>query len=369
MVTDRYQHVVHHPDVEALADVGRAEDLALIGIDNLPGCTPLEDTLAPRAVHPAVRPGGTGSVGRRSSRRSAQVCSIAMFGSTRSINAAVASGIAMHTWVRQHVPREARLTCSSCCPRRRGRPSDRRGRPLDLDDCPSPRSTRPASRCSTRWSTASSRDRRARGARRPERRSRPGRPEPIDLRTAPTLRVSDLYTGVLYDALDHRTLDATAKRRATRRLVVVERAVRRAAASATGCRRTGCRWGSTSPVSASWRRPGATRSPPCLPSAAGRGVVVDLRSLRLRRGVAARRRPRRTHGRRARRPRRSERALGRQPHGQAHPWPRRPPPAGDRRRPAHAGRAGRRARQPVRGQPRRQARRDASGRLEIVEPG
>jgi tRNA G18 (ribose-2'-O)-methylase SpoU len=30
------------------------------------------------------------------------VCSIAMFGSTRSINAGVASGIAMHTWVRQH---------------------------------------------------------------------------------------------------------------------------------------------------------------------------------------------------------------------------------------------------------------------------
>ena len=30
------------------------------------------------------------------------VCSITQFGSTRSINAGVASGIAMHTWVRQH---------------------------------------------------------------------------------------------------------------------------------------------------------------------------------------------------------------------------------------------------------------------------
>jgi len=28
--------------------------------------------------------------------------SIAQFGSTRSINAGVAAGIAMHTWVRQH---------------------------------------------------------------------------------------------------------------------------------------------------------------------------------------------------------------------------------------------------------------------------
>jgi tRNA G18 (ribose-2'-O)-methylase SpoU len=28
--------------------------------------------------------------------------SIAQFGSTRSINAGVAAGIAMHTWIRQH---------------------------------------------------------------------------------------------------------------------------------------------------------------------------------------------------------------------------------------------------------------------------
>jgi len=30
------------------------------------------------------------------------VCSIAQYGSTRSINAGVASGIAMHAWIRQH---------------------------------------------------------------------------------------------------------------------------------------------------------------------------------------------------------------------------------------------------------------------------
>ena len=33
------------------------------------------------------------------------VLSIAQFGSTRSINAGVAAGIAMHAWVRQHVDR------------------------------------------------------------------------------------------------------------------------------------------------------------------------------------------------------------------------------------------------------------------------
>jgi tRNA G18 (ribose-2'-O)-methylase SpoU len=30
------------------------------------------------------------------------VCSIAQYGSTRSINAGVAAGIAMHAWIRQH---------------------------------------------------------------------------------------------------------------------------------------------------------------------------------------------------------------------------------------------------------------------------
>jgi tRNA G18 (ribose-2'-O)-methylase SpoU len=35
-------------------------------------------------------------------QRAELVVSIAQFGSTRSINAGVAAGIVMHTWVRQH---------------------------------------------------------------------------------------------------------------------------------------------------------------------------------------------------------------------------------------------------------------------------
>jgi tRNA G18 (ribose-2'-O)-methylase SpoU len=37
----------------------------------------------------------------------AQTVSIAQFGSTRSINAGVAAGIAMHTWIRQHADLDA----------------------------------------------------------------------------------------------------------------------------------------------------------------------------------------------------------------------------------------------------------------------
>src|SRR5689334_14378562 len=42
MVTDRYQHVRHHPTVEEFLDWAGAQDLPVIGIDNLPGALPLE---------------------------------------------------------------------------------------------------------------------------------------------------------------------------------------------------------------------------------------------------------------------------------------------------------------------------------------
>lgn len=101
MVTDRYQHLHHHVDVTALADWAAERSLPIIGIDNLPGCTPLEDTTLPTRC---VLLFGQEGPGLSPSARDVveEVCSIAMFGSTRSINAGVASGIAMHTWIRQH---------------------------------------------------------------------------------------------------------------------------------------------------------------------------------------------------------------------------------------------------------------------------
>ncbi|MGK2929113.1 MAG: TrmH family RNA methyltransferase [Acidimicrobiales bacterium] len=102
MVTDRYQHVHHHPDIAALAAWAGPEDLVLIGIDNLPGCVPIERTALPERCVLLFGQEGPGLSGDAREVVD-QVCSIAMTGSTRSINAAVASGIAMHTWLRQHV--------------------------------------------------------------------------------------------------------------------------------------------------------------------------------------------------------------------------------------------------------------------------
>jgi tRNA G18 (ribose-2'-O)-methylase SpoU len=101
MVTDRYLHVRHHPDVAALSSWARAEELPVLAVDNLPGARPLETEPLPRAC--VLLFGQEGSGLTEEAREAADgVLSIAQFGSTRSINAGVAAGIAMHAWIRLH---------------------------------------------------------------------------------------------------------------------------------------------------------------------------------------------------------------------------------------------------------------------------
>ena len=101
MVTDRYQHLRYHPDVEHLADYLRAREVTLIGIDNLPGSLPLETTALPRQVCLLFGQEGPG-LSEPAHAACAATVSIAQFGSTRSINASVAAAVAMHTWIRQY---------------------------------------------------------------------------------------------------------------------------------------------------------------------------------------------------------------------------------------------------------------------------
>lgn len=105
MVTDRYQHVRHHPDVADLIAWANSEDLPVLGVDNLPGSVPLEGYALPRAC---VLLFGQESVGLSDEARAAavDVLHIAQFGSTRSINAGAAAAIAMHAWITQHAARE-----------------------------------------------------------------------------------------------------------------------------------------------------------------------------------------------------------------------------------------------------------------------
>ncbi|KQY46935.1 hypothetical protein ASD18_05975 [Cellulomonas sp. Root137] len=101
MVTDRYQHVRHHPSVADLLAWAAESGLPVLGVDNLPGSVALEGYPLPRAC---VLLFGQESVGLSDAAREAavDVLHIAQFGSTRSINAGAAAAIAMHAWIAQH---------------------------------------------------------------------------------------------------------------------------------------------------------------------------------------------------------------------------------------------------------------------------
>ena len=108
MVTDRYQHVRHHPtaaDLAAYLVERPGGAVPLLGIDNLPGSAHLESMEMPRRVCFLFGQEGPGL-----SEAARQACdgtfSIAQFGSTRSINASAAAAIAMHSWIRAHADLE-----------------------------------------------------------------------------------------------------------------------------------------------------------------------------------------------------------------------------------------------------------------------
>jgi tRNA G18 (ribose-2'-O)-methylase SpoU len=101
MVTDRYQHVRHVASAAELSAYADEHGYPIVAIDNLPGAVPIETIALPRK---ALLLFGQESTGLTDEARAAAevVCSIAQYGSTRSINAGVAGGIAMHAWIRQH---------------------------------------------------------------------------------------------------------------------------------------------------------------------------------------------------------------------------------------------------------------------------
>ncbi len=101
MVTDRYQHVRHHENATELAAWCRANEVVLIGIDNLPGCVPIETFDLPANAMLLFGQEGEGLTEEARAKVTA-VLSIAQYGSTRSINAGAAAAIAMHAWVRRH---------------------------------------------------------------------------------------------------------------------------------------------------------------------------------------------------------------------------------------------------------------------------
>lgn len=102
MVTDRYQHVRHHPTVEEFVAWAKSENLPVIAIDNVPGCQQIEKYALPESCVLLFGQEGPG-LSEAAIAASEVVLEITQFGSTRSINASAAAAITMHSWVMQHV--------------------------------------------------------------------------------------------------------------------------------------------------------------------------------------------------------------------------------------------------------------------------
>jgi len=101
MVTDRYQRLRHHDTTADLLAFAADGGLTVVAVDNVPGARRLEETGLPAACLLVFGQEGPG-ITAEASAGAAMTVSIAQFGSTRSINAGVAAGIAMHTWIREH---------------------------------------------------------------------------------------------------------------------------------------------------------------------------------------------------------------------------------------------------------------------------
>ena len=100
MVTDRYQHLAHHDTTEELLAFAAGAGLAVVAVDNIPGAARLEHTELPRDCLLLFGSEGPG-ISEAARTGATHLVSIAQFGSTRSINAGVAAGIAMHAWIRR----------------------------------------------------------------------------------------------------------------------------------------------------------------------------------------------------------------------------------------------------------------------------
>lgn len=100
MVTDRYMNVFHYSTVDEFKVA--MGDRAIIAVDNLPGAEPLAHTALPEDC--VLVFGGEGPGLSEAMRGVADMMiMIEQFGSTRSVNVGVASGIVMYRWLEQHI--------------------------------------------------------------------------------------------------------------------------------------------------------------------------------------------------------------------------------------------------------------------------
>ena len=100
MVTDRYQHVVHHPDVEAFRAWCKAEGLPILAVDNVGDAVPVDRADLPERCAFLFGQEGPGLTPEALAAADAHI-QITQYGSTRSINASAAGAVVMYEWCRR----------------------------------------------------------------------------------------------------------------------------------------------------------------------------------------------------------------------------------------------------------------------------
>ncbi|MEJ1923670.1 TrmH family RNA methyltransferase [Microbacterium sp. KHB019] len=100
MVTDRYQHVVHHEDVASFAEWAAGEGIPIIAVDNVEGAVPVDKTDLPERCVLLFGQEGPGLTEEAIAAASGHI-EITQYGSTRSINASAAGAVIMYEWCRR----------------------------------------------------------------------------------------------------------------------------------------------------------------------------------------------------------------------------------------------------------------------------
>jgi len=102
MVTDKYLHVIHHPDVANFKAWFDERGIEIIGIDNVASSTSLESAKLPKECVLLFGQEGAG-MSDEAVKACSRVLAITQYGSTRSMNASAAGAIAMYAWGMQHL--------------------------------------------------------------------------------------------------------------------------------------------------------------------------------------------------------------------------------------------------------------------------
>lgn len=101
MKTDTYLHIAYHKTPDDFFAMMRETKKEVIAVDIVEGAKPLHTVALPRNAVLVFGSEGPG-LSEEMLTGASKVVKIEQFGSTRSVNVGVASGIAMYAWIQQH---------------------------------------------------------------------------------------------------------------------------------------------------------------------------------------------------------------------------------------------------------------------------